>query len=148
MWAEIHCSRWRRQRTWEWYSRVMDVGTLIHGLVKQTQLCVSCIALWSQNGRFQTSQSFQLLNRSLFRCSPVVMNFRWPMKKYCQKNKRQWWDICEELSMWHFVTKSTDLKCVMPGMSELIFKVLIMNSFSKCSAVPLFQCLRNCSLRS
>jgi len=30
------------------------------------QFCVSFIALWSQNGRFQTPQSCQILNRSLF----------------------------------------------------------------------------------
>jgi len=30
---------------------------LIHGLIKQTQFCVSFIALWSQNGSFQTPQS-------------------------------------------------------------------------------------------
>jgi len=27
---------------------------LMHGLVKQTQFCLSFIALWSQNGNFQT----------------------------------------------------------------------------------------------
>ena len=31
-------------------------------------------ALWSQNGIFQTPQSCQFLNRSLFRSSLVVMN--------------------------------------------------------------------------
>jgi len=30
---------------------------LIHALVKQTQFCLSFIALWSQNGSFQTLQS-------------------------------------------------------------------------------------------
>ena len=42
-WAEIHCSRWRRSSTSRWFSRVTKVGTkeLMHGLVKQTQLCVS-----------------------------------------------------------------------------------------------------------
>jgi len=46
----------------------------IHGSVKQMQFCVSFIALWSQNGSFQTSQSCEFLNKSLFRCSPVVTN--------------------------------------------------------------------------
>ena len=50
--------------------------------------------------------------------SPVVMNLRWRMKKYCQKKERQRWDICEEFSMWHFVTKSTGLKSVKPGKSS------------------------------
>jgi len=39
---------------------------LIHGLVKLTQFCVSFIVLWSQNGSFETPQSCQFLNRSLF----------------------------------------------------------------------------------
>jgi len=29
---------------------------MTHELVKQTQFCVSFIALWSQNGNFQTQQ--------------------------------------------------------------------------------------------
>ena len=58
------------------------------------------------------------LNGFLFRSSPVVMNLRWRLKKYCQQNKRQRWDICEEFSVWHFVTKSTGLKSVKPRMSS------------------------------
>ena len=67
------------------------------------------IAPWWRNGSFQRPQSFQFLNRSLFRSSPVVMSFRWRLKEYCQKNKWQRWDICNEFSVWHFVTKSTGL---------------------------------------
>ena len=50
----LHCRRWRRSSTLEWYSRVTEVGTkrLIHGLVKATQFCVSFIAPWLRNGRF------------------------------------------------------------------------------------------------
>ena len=48
----------------------------------------------------------------------MVMNFRWRLKEYCQKNKRQILDICEEFLVWHFVTKSTGLKSVKPGMSS------------------------------
>ena len=33
----------------------------MHGLVKLTQFCASCIALWSQNGSFQTPQSSHCL---------------------------------------------------------------------------------------
>jgi len=47
---------------------------LIHGLVKLTQFCVSFIALWAQNGSFQTLQSCQFSNRSLFLSLPMVMN--------------------------------------------------------------------------
>jgi len=97
----------------------MEVGTkiLIHGLDHQTQFCVSFIALWSQNGRFQTPQTLQVFHPSLFRCSPVVMNLRWPTKN-SQKNKRQSWDICEEFSVLRFVTKSKGLRSIKPGMSS------------------------------
>ena len=96
------------------------VGTkgLIYRLVKQTQFCVSFIAPWWRNESFQRTQCFQFLNGSLFRSSPVVMNLRWRLKEYCQKNKQQRWDICEEFSVWHFVTKSTGLECVKARMSS------------------------------
>ena len=57
--AAIHSSRWRRSGTQEWHLRVTEGGArrLKHGLVKQTQFCVSFIALWSQNRSFQTPQS-------------------------------------------------------------------------------------------
>jgi len=114
----MHCSRWRRASTLGWYSRVTKVGTkrLKHGLVKQTQFCVIFIAPWWRNGSFQRTQSFQFLNRTLFGSSLVVMNLRWRLKEYCEKNKRQRWDICEEFSVWHFVTKRTGLKSVKPRM--------------------------------
>jgi len=120
-WAEIHCSRWRPSSTLGWYSRVMEVGSwwLIHGLV--TQFCVSFIAPWLRKRSFQTTQSFHFSNRSLFRSSPVVMNFRWRLKEYCQKNRRRRWNVCEEFSVWHFVTKSTGLKSVKPSMSTSHF---------------------------
>ena len=104
--VEIHCRLWRRSS-----ALATEIGTkrLIHGLVKQTQFCV---------GSFQRPQSFQILNRSLFRSLPVVMNLRWRLKEYCEKNKRLRWDIFEEFSVWHFVTKSTGLKSVNPGMSR------------------------------
>jgi len=47
-----------------------------------------------------TAKLLQFLNRSLFRSSPVVMNLSWRLKAYCQKNKWQRWDICEELLVW------------------------------------------------
>jgi len=34
------------------------------------------------------------------------------------KNKWQRWNVCEEISVWHFVTKSTGLKSVKPSMSS------------------------------
>jgi len=57
-------------------------------LVKQTQFCVSFI-----------TAKHSVFNRSLFRSSPVVMNLRWRLKEYCQKNKQQRWEICEEFSV-------------------------------------------------
>jgi len=119
-WAEIHYSRCRRSSILGWYLGVTKVGTkgLIRGLVKQTQFCVSVIAPWWQNGSYRRKQSFQFLNRSLLPSSPVVMNLRRRLKEYCQKSKWQIWDICEEFSVWHFVTKSTSLEFVKPGMSS------------------------------
>ena len=80
-------------------------------------------APWWRNGGFQRKQRFRFLNRSLFRSSPVVMNLRWRLKECCQKNKQQRWDICEEPSVWHFVTKSTGLKFVKPRMSKPILRI-------------------------
>ena len=37
-------------------------------------------------------------------------------------NKRQRWDICKELSVWHFVTKTTGLKYFKPRMSSHVFE--------------------------
>jgi len=31
--------------------------------------------------------------------SPVAINLRWRLKEYCQKNKRQRWDVCEGFSV-------------------------------------------------
>ena len=100
----------------EW--RKSEQRVLIDGLVKQTQFCVSFIAPWWRNGSYRRTQSFQFLNRSFFLSSPGVMNLRCRRKEYCQKNKRQRWDICEEFSVRHFVTKSTGLKSVKPRMSR------------------------------
>jgi len=50
------------------------------------------------------------------------MSLKWRMKEHCQKNKRQRWDICNEFSVWHFVTKSTGLKSVKPGTSSHFFE--------------------------
>ena len=47
---------------------------LVHGLVKLSQFYMSFIALWSQNGSFQTPQSCHFSNQSLFRSLPMVMN--------------------------------------------------------------------------
>ena len=46
------------------------------------------------------------------------MNFRWRLKEYWQKNRPKRWDISEESTVWHFVTRSTGLKSVKPGMSS------------------------------
>ena len=72
---------------------------------------------WRKSEQRDWYTSFQFLSRSFFRSSPVVMILRWRLKEYSQKNKRQRWDICEEFSVWHFVTKSTGLKSANPRMS-------------------------------
>jgi len=41
---------------------------------KQTQFCVSFIALWSQNLSYQTPQSCHFSNLSLFTSSPMAMD--------------------------------------------------------------------------
>jgi len=43
-------------------------------LLKQMQICVRFFAPWWRNGSFHRQQTFQFLNQSLFRSSPVVMN--------------------------------------------------------------------------
>ena len=55
--------------------------------------------------------------------SHVVMNLRWRPKEYWQKNRWQRWDICEESTVWHFVTRSTSMTSVKPGMSTSHFSV-------------------------
>jgi len=67
----IYCSSRRNSSTLGWYSRVMEGRTRL--LMKQTQFCVTFTVWLSQNRSFQTPQSCQFLNRSLFRSSPMVM---------------------------------------------------------------------------
>ena len=85
LWGGIH--EWRKSEQRAWYTD--------DGYVKQRQFCVSFIAPWRRNGSFRRTQSFQVLNRSLFRFSPMFINIRWRLKKCCQRNKLQRWDICE-----------------------------------------------------
>ena len=113
------------------------VGTngLIHGLVKQTQFCLSFISRWWRNRGFQTTPSFQFLNLSLFRPSPVSMNLRWRLKECCQTNEGQRSDICEEFSVWHFVTKSTGRKSRMSSRFSESRDPSYVNS-AKCPKCP------------
>ena len=80
---------------------------LVHGLVKLTQFCVNFIALWLQNGSFQTPQSCQFLNRSLFPSLPMVVN----PKDYYLGCKHQRWDFCGV----HGVTKGRTEVTLRPG---------------------------------
>jgi len=43
-------------------------------IVKANTVLRVFMALWSQNGRFQTPQSCQFSNRSLFRSLPMILN--------------------------------------------------------------------------
>jgi len=74
--ATIRCSASKSSSILGWYSRVTESRSwrFIYSSANQTQFCVSFIALWSQNGSFQTPQIFQFSNRSLFRSPPVVMS--------------------------------------------------------------------------
>ena len=97
-----------------------EVGTkwLIDGLIKQTQILRELYRSVVAKRDLSRTQRFQFLHQCLFQSSPVVMKCRWRLTEYCQKNKWQRWDISEEFSMWHFVTKSTGLKSVKSGMSS------------------------------
>ena len=94
-WGGIHVWWKSEQRNWD---TAGEANTVLR------ELYCSVVTKW------------EFLNRSLFQSSPVVMNLRWPLKEYCQQNKRPSWDICEESTVWHFVTRSTCLKSVKLGM--------------------------------
>jgi len=56
---------------------------LIHGLVKLTQFCVSFIALWPQNGSFQTPQSCQTRGGQIVaRGTCPLQRFQWPEEAF------------------------------------------------------------------
>ena len=123
-WAAIHCTRWRSSSILEWYLRVTEDRTrrLIHGLVKLTQFCASFITLWRQTGSFQTPQSFQFLNRSLFRSSPIVMNLVQWLKECYLRCKRQSWDFCEDFTVCQFTTNCAAVKFAKPWISSHFFE--------------------------
>ena len=73
-------------------------------------------SLCGLNGSFQTTQSCQILNQSLFRTSPIVMNL-WQWLKECFL-KRKRWNFCEEPTVWHFATKCAAMKFVELWMSS------------------------------
>jgi len=62
--------------TLRWYSRVTEVGTkrLWHTNSESKRSSAWTLLLWGENRSFQSSQSFQFSNRSLFRSSSVDMN--------------------------------------------------------------------------
>jgi len=83
-------------------SRVTDgrARRMIHGLVKQTQFCVSFIAPLSRNESFQTPQRCQFLNGSVFRSLPIVMNLGyWPIKYYLRCKRQN--GIFAQSAKWH-----------------------------------------------
>jgi len=103
------------QVSWGGIFEWRKIDTLIG---KSKQFSVSFTAPWWRNGSVQRTQSFQFLNRSLFRSSPVVTTVRWRLNEYCQKNKGHRRDSWDEFSVLHFVTKTTGPKSVKPGMSS------------------------------
>jgi len=81
LWAAMHCSRWRSfwGGTHEWQKVEQGDWHMIHKIIKQTQFCMSFIALWSQNGSFQTLQSYQFLNPFYCDAHPwlVILGDNW-----------------------------------------------------------------------
>jgi len=63
------CGKWAAMVTFKYLGALFtcdgsrSARRLIHGLVKLTKFCVSVIALWPQNGSFQTPQTCQFSNR-------------------------------------------------------------------------------------
>ena len=74
----------------------------IHGLAKLTHFCVTFTPLWHQNGSFQTPQSCQFSNRSLFQSLPRVMNLGNDRKNISDilRCKHQRWNFCKKSRVW------------------------------------------------
>jgi len=89
---------------------------LLHRLVKQKQLRLSFIALWWQNGSFQSTQSCQFLNLYFFwsHLWSWILGNDW---KSTLKYKRQRW-IFTEFTVWHFATKCAAVKFAKLWMSS------------------------------
>ena len=65
---------WRKAEAQEIDTRIGKANAVLREL----------IALWAQNGSFQTRQSCRFSNRSLFRSLPMVMNLVWWPKEFTQ----------------------------------------------------------------
>jgi len=78
-------------------SRNKEIETQTIGKANAVLLELYCSVLTKR--KLERPQSFQFINRSLFRSSRVAMNLRWRLEEYYQKNKRQIRDICEEFSV-------------------------------------------------
>ena len=72
---------------------------------------VRFIALWSQNGSFQTQQ-ISLCSVSHLR--PWIMGNESAMSQMQQQR----WDFCEGLTAWHLTTKCAVVKFIKPWMSS------------------------------
>jgi len=80
--------------TLRWYSWVTEIGTkrLIISDSESKRSSAWALLLRDENGSFQRSQSFQFLNRSLFRSSSVVMNLQARNQLGTPRGAKSLWD--------------------------------------------------------
>ena len=101
-----------------WYSWVTEDGTrrLKHGLVKQMQLCMRAIALWSQK-RALKHHILSVYNLIIF----LILTYgheSWVfLQEYYPKCKWQRCFFCEYLTMRHFATNCGAVKFVKHSIS-------------------------------
>jgi len=106
---------------------------LIQGLWKLTQFGVSFTLLWQQNGSFQTPQSCQFSNRSLFPSLPRVMNLGNDRKNISDilRWKHQRWDFCEASTAWESDVLRLDWDRARYKFGASIFKPVVRYFASK-----------------
>jgi len=111
----MHCKKSRSPSNWGWYSWVAEVGTsrLIHRLIKQTQFCVSFIALWSQNRSFQTPQSCQIGLCSDPHLWSLILGNDWK-----SASTRGGDDTYKRFTAWIFAAKRAVGQLLKPWMSS------------------------------
>jgi len=89
----------------------------------QTQFYMSIIALWWQSKRFQTSQSWQSFNLSLFRSSHMVMNLPLMTERVLSQSAsgRDLCPLCDTLrqSSQLWVSQSSEYRTTSPANREI-----------------------------
>jgi len=135
-WAAVHSSRRRRSSTLGWHLRVAEGGArrLKHGLVKQTQFCVSFIALWPQNGRLSNTARLSVF-KSVFVPILIYSHESWVMTERMLTQVQA--AEMEFLRRVHGVTKGlTEVRLRPRQETSLALPYLNLRSFgSKCTAL-------------